>query len=185
MSAYSLRPDSQSMALVVVSALVQSHHQSIQNCLFLMCPSLSCLPLCDVCHLLLRHHLILSFSVSSSMPSFNLSHPLFSSSTLVLQFSLSKHCQVHLLSTLPQSGQTKVNGWLCTLRNTWPLDNSVVWKYSAYMPVRKHGGICAKVHLVNLLSNLCCRPIIVMVIGFLFSTAKLQPARTKRGRYAH
>ena len=106
MSAYSLRPDSQSMALVVVSALVQSHHQSIQNCLFLC--ALHCPLLCEFCHLLLCHHLIISSSVSWSLPSFSLSHPLSSSSTLVLQFSLSKHSHVHLPSTLPQSGQTKV-----------------------------------------------------------------------------
>ena len=72
MSAYSLRPDSQSMTLVVVSALVQSHPQFIHNGLFLC--SLHCPLLCDICHLLLCHHLILPSSVSWSPPSFSHFH---------------------------------------------------------------------------------------------------------------
>ena len=64
-----------------------------KNCFFY---GLHCPLLCDFCHLLLRHHLILSSSVSWSPPSSSLSLSLSSSSTQCL---LSNHCHVHLLST--------------------------------------------------------------------------------------
>ena len=90
---YSVRPDSQLMTLVVASALVQSHHQSIQNCLFLCS-----LTILSFCHLLLYitiRFFLLQFC-GHCLPLVSL--PLPSSSTQMLQFSLSNHCHVHLVN---------------------------------------------------------------------------------------
>ena len=106
-----------------------------KNCLFLC--SLHCPLLCDFCHnfMLLCHHRILSSSVSWSPPLSSLSFPLSSSSIQMLQFSLSKHWHVHLLSTLPQIDETLAH---------W----TIVWKYSTWTYICKR----AEVHPLNILS---------------------------------